>query len=108
MRIGPRVSGEKVRRRTSLPVTRWREKYVRRRLEVRGTRRRLPATARREGAGVRKLLRLAPLGARFYRMGASRASPLPAPAARRESERSYTSATCSRTIGQDERKGRKG
>ena len=45
---------------------------------------------------------------RFHRMGASRASPPPAPAARRESERSYTSATRSRTIGQDERTGREG
>ena len=52
MRIAPRVSGGNVRRRTSLPVTSWREKYVRRRLEMCGNRRRLPVTARREGAGV--------------------------------------------------------
>ena len=53
MRIAPRVSGENVRRRTPLPVTSWREKYVRRRLEMRGNRMRLPVTARREKAGAR-------------------------------------------------------
>ena len=53
MRIASQVSEKNVRRRTSLPVTSRREKYVRRRLDMCGNRRRFPVTARREGAGVR-------------------------------------------------------